>query len=76
MKLDAGLARNSAAVTISSGRPGRPSALVAFSRASGVQALAMSVRNGPGEIVLTRTLGAYSRAKETVIAFSAAFAPE
>ena len=34
----------------------------------------MSVRNGPAEIVLTRTFGPYSRANDTVIALSAAFA--
>src|SRR5579859_4554185 len=75
VKEEAGLARKRAAVTISSGRPGRPSALLERSRASSVQALEMSVRKGPGESVLTRTLGPYSRAKETVMALSAALAP-
>src|SRR5579875_31472 len=74
VKLEAGLARKRAAVTISSGRPGRPSALSDRSRASGAQALAMSVRNGPGESVLTRTEGPYSAARERVIALRAAFA--
>jgi hypothetical protein len=36
----------------------------------------MSVRNGPAEIVLTRTDGPYSRANTVVRALSAAFAPE
>ena len=54
---DIGLARYSAVVTISSGRPGRRSALSEVSRASGVQAFEMSVRNGPAEMVLTRTFG-------------------
>src|ERR1700753_1435433 len=76
VKDECGLARNRAAVTISSGLPGRPRALLALTRASGSQASAMSVRNGPAETVMTRTLGPYSRAKETVMAFSAALAPE
>src|ERR1700722_16778836 len=35
----------------------------------------MSVRNGPADSVFTRTLGANSRAKTVVSAFSAALAP-
>ena len=59
VKLDAGLARKSAALTISSGLPGRPIALGVLSRAlRASQALEMSVRNGPGDKVLTRTFGA------------------
>jgi hypothetical protein len=74
VKLDAGLARNRAAVTISSGRPGRPRALFDFSRASAGHAFEMSVRNGPGEMVFTRTLGPYSAASDRVMALRAAFA--
>ena len=76
VKLEAGLASRSAVVTISSGRPGRPAEFRALCRSASLQALEMSVKNGPAEMALTRTFGPYSRASETVIAFRAALAPE
>ena len=74
MKLEDGLARKSAALTISSGRPGRPSGLSLRSRFCSGQAFAMSVRKGPGESVFTRTFGPYSSASERLMALSAALA--
>ena len=44
--------------------------------ASSLQDLEMSVRNGPAEIALTRTLGPYSWAMDRVMALRAALAPE
>lgn len=44
-------------ITARRGAPERPNALLAGSRDSGVQALAMSVRKGPTEMVFTRSLG-------------------
>ena len=62
-------------VTTSSGVPGRPAAFFQVRLLSSGQCFAMSVRNGPADSVLTRTLGAYSRANTVVSALSAAFAP-
>ena len=42
--------------------------------ASRSHALEMSVRNGPGMMQFTRTVGPNARAKPSVIAFTAAFA--
>ena len=65
VKLAEGLARNSAAPTISSGSPPRPSAnrCLKFSNVSGGHALEMSVRNGPAWMQFTRTLRPKAKAR-------------
>ncbi len=57
---ECGLARNRADVTISWGSAGLPSAPELVVRASSPQALAISVKKGPADKVLTRTVGPYS----------------
>ena len=68
VKLDASLARYSAAPTISCGWPPRPIGYFAACcwNASRSHALEMSVKNGPAMIVLTRTFGPYAWANPTV----------
>jgi len=58
------------------GWPALPIAFGTFSSCSSDHDLAISVKNGPADRVFTRTLGANSCARLTLIALSAAFAPE
>src|SRR3954469_4728014 len=76
-KLDASLAKYSAAPATSPGSPPRPSAIVARARASKASmshAFEMSVRNGPAMMQFTRTFGPSAFAKPSVSALSPAFA--
>ena len=68
VKLADGLARNSAAPTISSGSPPRPKArrVLNASKVCGVHALEMSVRNGPAWMQFTRTFLPNAKASERV----------
>src|SRR5689334_14908782 len=75
VKADAALARCSASGASSAGSPIRPSGTNGTSAPSGgAQPLLMSVRNGPGRMALTRTLGAKASASPTVSALRPAFA--
>src|SRR5262249_11162821 len=77
VKLADGLARNSAAPTISFGSPPRFIASRGawnLRNASMSHAFEMSVRNGPATMQFTRTFGPYANANERVIELSPAFA--
>ena len=76
VKLADGLARNSAAPTISSGSPPRRRArrVSIDLKVSGAQALEMSVRKGPAWMQLTRTFSPKAKARDRVSELRPAFA--